>query len=313
MDLPARAGRAGSDARSPPVREGCASRTCTSTTRTARRRCAASRSRRASASSRRSSARPAAGKTTLAYLVPRFLSPSCGPRLRRRRRRRAAHARSRCARRSPSCSRRPRCSTPRRGEPAPRAARRERCRVERAARSAGADDFMRRAARWLPDAARSRRRQALGRAEAAARDRAGAAARRRDPDPRRADLGPRPRHSTASGRFATGRQQDPRAWRSRTALHRAARRPDPLPARRPRSSSPAAATTTLMALEGGPTAALGGSQTLRARGFPASTPRHRAPTSDSPSTSTIWSISSLVTMNGGPRQITSGPGFVPPG
>ena len=114
------------------------------------------------------------------------------PRRRRPRRRRRS---TRCARRSPSCSRR-RCSSTTRWRRTSASARPDatEAEVRRAAEIAGADEFIRRLPEGYATRARPRRRQALGRPEAAALDRASAGARRADPDPRRADLGARSRH-----------------------------------------------------------------------------------------------------------------------
>ena len=90
--------------------------------------------------------------------------------------------------------------------------------LRRAAEIAGADEFVRAPSRGLRHAPRARRRKALGRPEAAPRDRAGAAPALAGPHPRRADLGPRPRDRAAPRRGAPRGEPRPRgARRSPTA------------------------------------------------------------------------------------------------
>ena len=69
--------------------------------------------------------------------------------------------------------------------------------VRRAAQIAGADEFVRRLPEGYATPLGRGGRQALGRPEAAPLDRARAGARRARPDPRRADLGARPRDRAA--------------------------------------------------------------------------------------------------------------------
>ena len=158
------------------------------------------------------SARPARGKTTLAYLLARLYDVDRGRGDDRRHRRARPAVRLAAPRPSASCPRRPTSSTPSIArEPALRPARRDRRRA-RAGGARGADPRPDRvAARGLRHGRRRARLPLLGRREAAHRDRPRDPARPAGAGARRGDE--RARHRDRAGGAGGARRASPRGAR----------------------------------------------------------------------------------------------------
>ena len=187
-----------------------------------------------------------AGKSTLVSLMPRFYDPTAGPGPDRRHRRAHAAAARRCARQISMVLQPPIVFPLSIRENIaygrPDATRAE---VERAARMAQAHDFIARLPQGYDTVDRRAGRDAVGGRAPAPDHRARAAARRADPDPRRAHLvgrrrPPRPRIMDGA-RAAHARPHDVR--HRAPPEHRAPRRPDRGAAAAARSSSAARSTS----------------------------------------------------------------------